>query len=324
MSLPLNEFSSPAVPGVFQAPDDRPRTSLLEDWELGGVALGDPSQGLQVQNWQARLSGDDIQVKPETGLVWSTVITVAGVTELAFAFDQNMRPVVAYVAAGVAKMYWFDTVAAAFVTTTFAGASSPVVTMDDKRRSLVSLSDVLLFYIRAGNVYYRQQRDRFTIERLLGAVPVGMTRFLRWGMSTTLRVQLEFGTDALEVPVVDGQSTAYTDLLTDTLYVVEDVDVIPMFEVGARTGRWRSPIVLVHAHPGLAWVRVNGPMSNPVTVRLYGDGVLWCTTTLTARAPVRLPAGRFKHLEVEVEGLGRVGTVALATTTTELIVNMGA
>ena len=60
-------------------------------------------------------------------------------------------------------------------------------------RCYATAADVLLFYIRAGNVYYRQQRDRFSIERLLGAVPVGMTRFLRWGMSTTLRVQLEFG-----------------------------------------------------------------------------------------------------------------------------------
>lgn len=323
MALPLNEFADTPVPAAFLAPDDRTRSSLLVDYEMGGIALGDPSQGLRVQVWEARVSGNDIQVKPELSAFWTTVITVADVTEIAFAFDQNMRPVVSYVAAGVAKMYWFDTVAASFVTTTLVGASSPVVTMDDKRPNQVSASDVLLFYIAGGEVKYRQQRDRFTIERTLDTVPVGMTRITRWGMSVVLRMQLEFGADDLPAgPVGSAHSAAYTDLVTDALYVVSGDQVIPMFETGLRTGRWRTPLILQPAHPAFAWLRLNGPLSAAVTVRIYANGVLWHTATLSDRAPVRLPPGRFRHLEVEVESQSRVSSVVLSTTSAELVLVM--
>lgn len=327
MALPSNQMSSAPVASLFMAPDNRLRLSLLADYELGGVALFDASQGLMVQVWEVRVvGGTTIQVKPEASVTWTDVTTDSAITEVALAFDQNMRPTVAYVAGGVAKLYWFDTVAVNFVTTTFAGCSSPVVTMDDKRVLQSTANDVLFFYFRAGSIYYRQQRDRFTVERSLGAVPVGgFTRFKRWGMGEALRLQLEFGTD--ETAAVDPDavvhSEAYTDLLTDTLYVVDDTEVLPMFAAANRVGVWRSPMMLAHQYPAFAWVRVNGALDAPVTVRVYGDGVLWYTTPpITDRNPKRLEPGRFKTFEIEVESAGDVTGVVIASTAKELVVQL--
>ena len=192
MALPSNAASSTAISAPFLAPDDIIRSSLLVDYELAGADVNDPSQGLQVQNWEARLSGNAMQCKPVSGSTWTTITSVASVTELALAFDQNMRPAVAYVAGGVAYFYWYDTTPAAYVTTTLTSATSPICSMDDKRLAESQSRDMILCYIRAGTVYYRQQRDRFTIERSLGAVPSGKTRIRRWGMSEIYRFQLEF------------------------------------------------------------------------------------------------------------------------------------
>lgn len=193
MAMPANIFSSVSVPGNFLAPDDRVRTDLTIDYELGGIAIGDPSQGLQVQVWETRLNAGSIQVSIEDAESWTTVTSDTGITEISLAFDQNMRPAAAYVAAGVVKLYWYDANAAAFVTTTYAGASSPVVMLDDKRPMEIDLSDILLFYVRAGRVYHRRQRDRYSVEYDLAAMPSGTTRVRRAGMTDANRIQLELG-----------------------------------------------------------------------------------------------------------------------------------
>lgn len=325
MALPASQFSATPVPADFESPDDRMRTSLLVDYELGGVALGDPSEGLQVQVWEARVEADEIQTRPEGVGAWTTVTSDTGITEVALAFDQNMRASVSYVAAGVAKHYWYDAQIADFRTSVYTGAASPVVSMDDKRELEIGLNDVVLFYLLDGRVKYRRQRDRFLIEYDMADIPDGMTRVLRWGMSVGKRFQLEFGTDddIVEPEPEDGPSfgTAYTDLLTDALYVVSGVEIVPFFAAAEyRAGLWKSPIIVQRQQHPYAWLRVNGTFAGdaPVTVRAYANGALWFTRALTGRAPVRVPPGRFEHLEVEVAGQGVVTSVMLATTAEDL------
>lgn len=113
-------------------------------------------------------------------------------------------------------------------------------------------------------------------------------------------------------------SAIYTDLLTDTMYVVEGTSVVPFFGAGVRTGVWRSKKIVLANYPSFGWVRANGPMASPVTVRIYADGALWHTATLTTREPQRLPAGRHRHWEIEVESVGQATTIVLASTVEEL------
>lgn len=321
MAMPNNILSPLPAYSAFLEPDDRTRTTLLQDWELGGVAIGDPSQGLQVQVWEARLSGNTIQTKPEAGSTWTDITSDTDITEIALSFDQNMRPSVSYVAGGAAKLYWYDPTVASYVTVTYAGATSPVVTMDDKRATQTGLNDILLFYLRSGRVYHRRLRDRYTIEYDLAAVPTGMTRIVRWGMTTGKRIQLEFGTGVSTVPPPDPDDIGdlYQDLRTDTLYKVVDGEIRPMFGgAGALTSVWRSRKFTLPTRPGAAWLRINGPQAGPATVRVYGDGVLRSTQTLAARAPVRFPAKRARLWEIEVEGAARVTSVVVASSVEEL------
>lgn len=188
--LPDNTASTTAQPSPYLDPQKGPRDLLLA-YEMGGIALSDPSAGLRVKLWTLRVvktdTGQDVQVSApgvSTVVLFSSAL---GITEADLAFDQNMKPAVAYVEAGVAKLWWYDTTLPGQVVLALpAGSSSPRCTLDDKRLNQTAASDIVVFYMRSGDVCYAQQRDRFTVERVVGTagpdavlVSVGMNRTLR-------------------------------------------------------------------------------------------------------------------------------------------------
>lgn len=186
--LPGNLPSTTPKPGVFLSPDID-QLYWLVDYERGGVAINDGSQGLDVQDWQASMQGDTIMVGPVGGPM-TAMLERPGVQVLGLAFDQNMRPALTYyTAANGTRLWWFDTLAGQMVETAIPGATYPRLCLDDKRELQTSSSDVVLAYMKDGNVYYRQQRDRFQTERLLVSDAPGRLR--RIGMSTVGRLQLE-------------------------------------------------------------------------------------------------------------------------------------
>lgn len=192
MSLPEDRLSYTPVPSVLLSPDDIGRPTRVEDYEQGGSALNDAAAGLQVQNWRLRLLGTEIRIAPAPYDVETTLITAAGISQCSFAFDQNMNPAVAYVQSNQAKLYWFDSVPSAMVTTVLAAdVRSPFLTMDDKREHTNTRNDVLLFYIRGNRLAYRQQRDRYTIERTLAWFDGSMLTIRKAGMNSGLRMQIE-------------------------------------------------------------------------------------------------------------------------------------
>lgn len=190
--MPNNRLSTTPAPARFSGARAG-STSKTIDYEDGGIALQDPSRGLLYQRWRARLfnagradSYVELSAREVPEFVW---LTVPNMTEISFSFDANMRPVVAYVAGGLPFLNWYDSTVAEYVTTPLASdAITPRVSLDDKRELASNgyqLSDVILAYVRGGDLYYRQQRDRYTIERLLrtGATPlirIGFTRGLRF------------------------------------------------------------------------------------------------------------------------------------------------
>lgn len=150
-----------------------PQPSQLVSRELGGVALQDPSQGLEVKVWTARLTVHEDPLTPNFVELFADDVppiiplTGLGITEVSLAFDQNMRYALAYVQAGVAKLFWYDTAVEGYVTDEFPGAISPRITLDDHRDMELAASDIILAYIQDGNLYFRAQRDRFTQAYLL-------------------------------------------------------------------------------------------------------------------------------------------------------------
>lgn len=196
--IPQQVLSTTLVPGTYVHGDEH-AFSPLQDFEPGGVGLSDASAGLFVKLWRLRcINGNDLLISAD-GVAETVLLSRPGtVTELSLAFDQNMRPAVAFVEDGAAKLYWYDSLAEDFtITTLAAGVANPRVTMDDKRATQLAANDIILGYLRSGSLYFRAQRDRYTVEYLLTASPPdGALR--RISMNNRLRLQFEFG--PLEAP----------------------------------------------------------------------------------------------------------------------------
>ena len=193
MALPDNQLSTAAAPGPFAGAGALPITQWV-DYEDGGIALQDASKGLLYQVWTARIernktTGDDeIWVGAES-VDKFLVHTAANITEVSLAFDRNMNLAVAYVQGGTAYLYWYDTTVPGYVTTNLGtDVVTPRVTHDDKRDGRGGSSDIILAYIKNGNLYYKQQRDRYETERLLQA-SVGSDGIIKVGMSRQNRLQ---------------------------------------------------------------------------------------------------------------------------------------
>jgi hypothetical protein len=184
--IPDGALSTTPIPGLFLG-SRMLFVSPTRDYEDGGIALNDPSQGLQYQRWRCRIFGDYVVLDAESVLP-QVIFVGAELTECSIAFDQNMRPALAVVEAGQAKFQWFDTsVGEQVITFLDPDVVTPRVTLDDKRMRQTAIADVILAYVRLGGLYYRQQRDRFLIEYLLDAGP--HTGINKIGMNKHFRLQ---------------------------------------------------------------------------------------------------------------------------------------
>ncbi|AXI03857.1 hypothetical protein [Aquirhabdus parva] len=185
--LPNQTLSTTPIIGEFSSPDSTP-FRYTTDTELGGIALNNSSQGLEVQTWTATITRTGIAVSaPNTPAI--ELITGQRITEVALAFDQNMRPHIAYVQNDVPKLYWYNTAIGAQVTSVYLGITNPRLCLDDKRPSQSSASDVLMFYLKDRSLFFRAQRDRFGVEYPLGPVEGNVLR--RVAMNNKLRIQIE-------------------------------------------------------------------------------------------------------------------------------------
>ena len=122
------------------------------------------------------------------------------------------------------------------------------------------------------------------------------------------------------VKVALTASAARTDKYSDTLYIASGTNVIPVLSTGRMTGKWRSKLVVLPRQEPFAWISALSDFSAPVVVRLYVDDNVspFYTATLTSSTPQRLPPGRYKEWEIEVETTARVTEVVIASTTQEL------
>lgn len=150
----------------FLPPRNKPQTAT-KCWELGGIALSDTSEPMQY-NWYGYVQGKAIYLQ-RSGTEPVAVLGFAGdVTEMSFTFDQNMRPTIAYVENGVAKLYWYDSSAAKNVLTLYPAITNPRLSLDDKRKFNIGNSDIIFAYVTDYNrLCYRLQRERYGIEHVL-------------------------------------------------------------------------------------------------------------------------------------------------------------
>lgn len=185
--LPDNELSSTPMPSMIIGGRSI-SAYITEDYEDGGIALNDPSEGLSYQIWHGFLEGDNIYVEA-SNTAKTLVYSGSFITEISFTFDQNMRIVIAFVQEDIAKLYWYDSTIEDYTTTIFEdGAFSPKVFLDDKRDSQIPVSDVILFYMNMQYLCCRNQRDRYGICYELAAR--GSYKINKVGMGKNLRIQI--------------------------------------------------------------------------------------------------------------------------------------
>lgn len=174
MAIPEDRLSTVVEPRDWIPPDDRERPNFLIDYEYGPIALNNTTQGLYYQYWNLIYdpnTGNFIVTPEQTGSP-VVVLNRPNVSQCTLAFDQNGNVTIGFTEAGIAYLYWYNTLTASYERTNFdADAIYPTVCLDDKRFTQNDSSDVLMFYTRLVgsqyNLYYRQQRNRYDTPRLL-------------------------------------------------------------------------------------------------------------------------------------------------------------
>lgn len=190
--IPQDVLSTTAVAANFKPPRNLVK-QRLEDYALGGVAINNSTEGLEVYTWRGQYIDGAIVIDVPGKVAPVTLVTVDDVTDFQFTFDQNMQPFVCYMVSDTdAYFRWFDSTVPGFVTTQLPeGSFTPRCMLDDSRAITgVGNNDIILAYLRGDTLYIRAQKDRYgteyELEDELGAYQMGQL-----GMSLTLRLQFQ-------------------------------------------------------------------------------------------------------------------------------------
>lgn len=166
----------------------------LVDYERGGVGVGDTSEGLGGYDWTAYFNPDTSGVylyREDLGAESGTLlVNVPGLVRIALAFDQNMRPVLAWRDGGGTYLWRYRASIPGYEAMLIPGALTPCVTLDERRPEGLGNSDVILSYIKDdSHLYCRVQRETYTVERKLTEEPVPNPHLLACGMTKQCRLQ---------------------------------------------------------------------------------------------------------------------------------------
>jgi hypothetical protein len=172
--IPANTFTTVPEVSQFITPYNDQYFPLSQN-VLGGVAVGDPSLGRQVKVWNVSYNGTFINVKPNDGPV-AFSLAATDVKTVSLAFDNNMGLVITWTTTGGANLYYYDTLTSAYITRNFPGIASCRVCVDDARDFYLASSDVIFSYTLGGSLYWRQQRDRYDVQYLIGVTTKTLIR----------------------------------------------------------------------------------------------------------------------------------------------------
>lgn len=189
MSLPLNVITPTPVRAEFIAPWDEPYDPMTEAVS-GGTAIGDGANGRFVQRWTIFYEGGNVKVANEAGVV-SFSQARADVLSLSLAFDTNMGVIYCWQSPAGSNLYYFDSSLGTYTVLTIGDGTSCRCCADDMRQFNETASDVIFAYTRDEKLYWRQQRDRFAIERLVG--PSGVRTLERAAPNILNRFQFLLG-----------------------------------------------------------------------------------------------------------------------------------
>ncbi len=195
------------------------------------------------------------------------------------------------------------------------------------KRSMVSMGGGVIYASPNGLIYVGAGAskivtvDNFTREEWQAINPAGIDA--RWidGKYIALNGANSFIMNSLEdreFTMFDDAATAlYVDKTSDNLYLCI-ANSIKKFNAGVdKTLTWRSKKQLANMRPAPKCAKVEAD-AYPITFKLFADGALKHTQTVTSNAVFRLPCGyRPRHLEMELTGSQRVTYAGIADTPEE-------
>lgn len=182
----------------YQFPDDKTPKTELESYEMGGIALQDPSEGLKYQPWYGYWNPTDetVYLCPNITGTPIPIFTEPDVVEFAFTFDQNMRwSAVTRHEDNTVNHRWYDTSVANYVITPYTDMKSVAITLDDKRDLQIQsgVTDIIFTYLDlTGGVHWRVQRDRFLIQYTHTDSVPPRCYITHFGMNSKQRLQWRF------------------------------------------------------------------------------------------------------------------------------------
>lgn len=186
--IPLNTFTAEPIYSPLLDPYSDEFTPF-SDRHRGGIAISDGSKGRDYQIWEIRYADGVASIYLEESLIPSYSISIPEPDMISVAFDNNMRPTIAYVISNVGYLYYYDTLTESYSTISISGITSSRARIDDVSDFYNSTSDVLWIYTLGDTVRWRQQRDRYTVEYIVGAA--GGKVIKKAGMNQLRRFQIE-------------------------------------------------------------------------------------------------------------------------------------
>jgi len=170
--LPNNELVKPPYPDKFLGGRGQDIAKFC-DSENGGIALNNPTKGLNYQVWQTRIinpytSFSSVLLRAQN-LAEFELLQHPYLCDFSFSFDVNMQLAYAYTVYIDYKKHsyftYYDTKLNDFHTIYLKDVYTPRVAFDDKRSSdNFNISDVVLAYIKNNQLFVRYSRDRYLIE----------------------------------------------------------------------------------------------------------------------------------------------------------------
>jgi len=139
----------------------------------GGPIFANVTHGIDGYIWKAYVDeANQVVVKRDDLDHVHEITTKAGITQLDFTFDQNMRPFLVYVADGLPYYFHFNKEDSSYSEVALDPAIKfPRCELDMRELHEIPNSDIILGYVRDGNLCYRIQRERFTKETIIATNP---------------------------------------------------------------------------------------------------------------------------------------------------------
>lgn len=239
-------------------PAERERyTRELFTWSIEIVkdAQGNNTDTFEVYNTQDKLARTTTTVGGDTEYRYQWTKVPPNYTyqhtdiidSVSIEFDQNARPIIAYEAAGIIWLYWYDPQAQVMKHTDWGAGSNPCLVSTSYRRVGPVTSERLLFYLdtTSGLVVYRRQSDRYGIKHQLPPTSAPAVELLKASKNLYGGITCVVGCGVGELAVEN--LTALPDV--DTLHIGTDTNntssavgnvltgAVPSFDIAEKAVR---------------------------------------------------------------------------------------